>query len=68
MKLNPGLTIKVDYMKVLYPTEAIHRPITKIFDNTLLFADVWRYVKRQATWTSFSWVVKVNTATAYVPA
>lgn len=68
-QLNPGSAIKVDYTKVTYSNgTAVHRPNTKIFVNTLLFVNVWKYIKHQTTWTSFSWVVKVDPPSVFIPA
>merc|ERR1712150_50643 len=69
LALNPGSTIKVEYTKVHYGNgTAVHRPNTKIFVNTLLFVNVWKHIKKQTTWTSFSWVVKVDPPTVFIPA
>jgi len=58
----------VDYTKVHYSNgTAVQRPNTKIFVNTLLFVNVWKYIKHQTTWTSFSWVVKVDTISVFIP-
>ena len=41
----------VDYTKVHYSNgTAVQRPNTKIFVNTLLFVNVWKYIKHQPTW------------------
>merc|ERR1711879_1048864 len=67
--LNPGSTIKVAYTKVLTPNgTAVRRPNTKIYVNSLLFGNVWRYIKKETTWTSFSWVVKADPSTVFIPA
>ena len=57
--LNTGATIsatiKMAYTKVLYPNgTAIQRLNTKIYVDTLLLANVWRYIKKEITWKSFS--------------
>ena len=50
-----GATIKMAYTKVLYPNgTAIQRLNTKIYVDTLLLANVWRYIKKEITWKSFS--------------
>merc|ERR1712048_804950 len=67
--LNPGSTIKVAYTKVLTPNgTAVRRPNTKIYVNSLLFGNVWRYIKKETSWSSFSWVVKADPSTVFIPA
>lgn len=60
--LNPGKAIKV-----AYPHTEGRRPNTKIFVNTKLFMNVWGHIKKQMTWFSFSWVVKVDPAVVFIP-
>jgi len=68
VKLNPGSTIKVDYTKVLHSNgTAVSRPNTQIFVNTLVFMNVWKHIKKETTWKSFSWVVKVDTTSVFIP-
>ena len=56
----------VDYTKAHYSNgTAVQRPNTKIFVNTLLFVNVWKYIKHQTTWDS--WVVKVGTIRVFIP-
>jgi len=58
----------VEYTKVHYPNgTVVQRPNTKIYVNTLLFMNVWKYIKHQTTWTSFSWVVKVDPVSVFIP-
>jgi len=67
-KAPNGWAVKVDYTKVLYGNgTAVQRPNTKIFVNTLLFKNVWKYIKHQTTWTSFSWVVKADPISVFIP-
>jgi len=68
VQLDPGQTIKVDYTKVHYSNgTAVRRPNTQIYVNTLLFVNVWGYIKHQTTWKSFSWVVKADPFTVFIP-
>merc|ERR550532_3783618 len=68
VQLNPGHTIKVDYTKVHYSNgTAVRRPNTQIFVNTPLFVNVWTHIKHQDTWRSFSWVVKADPFTVFIP-
>jgi len=68
VQLNPGHTIKVDYTKVYYSNgTAVRRPNTHIFVNTPLFVNVWTHIKNQDTWRSFSWVVKADPFTVFIP-
>ena len=60
--LNPGQTVRVDY-----PHEEGRRPNTKIFVNTKLFMNVWGKLKAEMTWPSFSWVVKADPPTVFIP-
>jgi len=60
--LSPGKTVKVDY-----PHAEGRRPNTKIFVNTKLFMNVWGDLKKQMTWPSFSWVVKADPPTVFIP-
>ena len=47
--------IKVAYTKVHFPNgTAGQRPNTKIYVHTLLFANVWRYIKKKTQTQSFS--------------
>jgi len=68
LQLNDESSIVVEYTKVHYPNgTVVQRPNTKIYVNTLLFMNVWKYIKHQTTWTSFSWVVKVDPVSVFIP-
>jgi hypothetical protein len=60
--LSPGMTVKV-----AYPHTDGHRPNTKAWVNTRLFFNVWTKIKTQMTWPSFSWVVKADPPTVFIP-
>jgi len=62
-----GWAVKVEYTKVVHSGTAVRRPNTKIYVNTLLYVNVWKYIKKQSTWASFSWVVKADPITVFIP-
>jgi len=59
---NGETTVKVDY-----PHTEGRRPNTKIWVNTRLFFNVWGKIKAEMTWPSFSWVVKVDPPSVFIP-
>ena len=48
--------------------QLFQQPNTKIYVNALPFANVWMHIKKEATWNSFFWLVKVVPHTVFTPA
>merc|ERR1740123_81786 len=59
--LNPGKTFKVEYFKVQ------RWPNTMNWVNLPLFLTVWKMIRQQTTWKSWSWIMKSDPSAVFIP-
>jgi len=64
--LSPGPPAEIFSTLVDFPKPAV-RPNTKLWQNTLLFVNVWRKIAEEGRHTKRDWTVKVDPTTIFLP-
>merc|ERR1712217_355757 len=59
--LSPGATTKVAYPK------EVKRPGSKLWVNTPLFINIWKSIKSEGLWKTYSWTVKADPTAIFIP-
>jgi len=65
-ELTPGPPERIMSTQVDFPKPVV-RPKTKLWQNTLLYVNVWKKLLEQNEFKDFDWTVKVDTTTVFLP-
>jgi len=66
LQLSPGPPVEIFSTVVEFPKPAV-RPNTKVWQNTLLYVNVWKIIAVQGRHAKQDWTIKVDTTTVFLP-